>query len=90
MLYCQLLARKGVVLIVSVGFQLNSQLPEDIEWHFIGNLQSNKVKPLLGKFLFCFLDQLSTLLFYEMRHLVVFVQLVFLISRRWKVLMIRR
>ncbi|KAF7811197.1 proline synthase co-transcribed bacterial-like protein [Senna tora] len=24
------------------------QLPEDIKWHFIGNLQSNKVKPLLG------------------------------------------
>ncbi|KAH9604643.1 hypothetical protein KSS87_014911 [Heliosperma pusillum] len=24
------------------------QLPEDIEWHFIGNLQSNKVKPLLN------------------------------------------
>lgn len=24
------------------------QLPEDIEWHFIGNLQSNKVKPLLS------------------------------------------
>ncbi|KAL6990746.1 hypothetical protein U1Q18_008867 [Sarracenia purpurea var. burkii] len=23
------------------------QLPGDIEWHFIGNLQSNKVKPLL-------------------------------------------
>ncbi|KAJ0017859.1 hypothetical protein Pint_09839 [Pistacia integerrima] len=23
------------------------QLPEDIEWHFIGNLQSNKVKALL-------------------------------------------
>ncbi|XP_057497704.1 uncharacterized protein LOC130782418 [Actinidia eriantha] len=23
------------------------QLPSDIEWHFIGNLQSNKVKPLL-------------------------------------------
>ncbi|KAI3419278.1 Pyridoxal phosphate homeostasis protein (PLP homeostasis protein) [Psidium guajava] len=23
------------------------QLPEDIQWHFIGNLQSNKVKPLL-------------------------------------------
>ncbi|KAM7506284.1 hypothetical protein LguiB_005188 [Lonicera macranthoides] len=23
------------------------QLPQDIEWHFIGNLQSNKVKPLL-------------------------------------------
>ncbi|KAF3451752.1 hypothetical protein FNV43_RR07848 [Rhamnella rubrinervis] len=23
------------------------QLPEDVEWHFIGNLQSNKVKPLL-------------------------------------------
>lgn len=24
------------------------QLPADIEWHFIGNLQSNKVKALLG------------------------------------------
>ncbi|CAA0837212.1 Predicted pyridoxal phosphate-dependent enzyme-YBL036C type [Striga hermonthica] len=24
------------------------QLPEDIEWHFIGNLQSNKVKTLLS------------------------------------------
>ncbi|KAJ4768181.1 hypothetical protein LUZ62_078556 [Rhynchospora pubera] len=24
------------------------QLPEDIEWHFIGNLQSNKVKQLLS------------------------------------------
>lgn len=24
------------------------QLPEDIEWHFIGNLQSNKVKALLS------------------------------------------
>ncbi|OAY25887.1 pyridoxal phosphate homeostasis protein [Manihot esculenta] len=24
------------------------QLPEDIEWHFIGNLQSNKAKPLLA------------------------------------------
>ena len=24
------------------------QLPEDIRWHFIGHLQSNKVKPLLG------------------------------------------
>lgn len=24
------------------------QLPEDIEWHFIGHLQSNKVKPLLS------------------------------------------
>ncbi|KAF9588209.1 hypothetical protein IFM89_008279 [Coptis chinensis] len=23
------------------------QLPDDMEWHFIGNLQSNKVKPLL-------------------------------------------
>ncbi|CAI9086823.1 OLC1v1020739C1 [Oldenlandia corymbosa var. corymbosa] len=27
--------------------QKSPQLPEDIEWHFIGNLQSNKVKPLL-------------------------------------------
>ncbi|EPS65800.1 hypothetical protein M569_08977, partial [Genlisea aurea] len=24
------------------------QLPEDIEWHFIGHLQSNKVKTLLS------------------------------------------
>ncbi|XP_018857393.2 pyridoxal phosphate homeostasis protein-like [Juglans regia] len=24
------------------------QLPDDIEWHFIGNLQSNKAKPLLA------------------------------------------
>ncbi|CAN1165712.1 Pyridoxal phosphate homeostasis protein [Linum perenne] len=24
------------------------QLPADVEWHFIGNLQSNKVKPLLA------------------------------------------
>jgi uncharacterized pyridoxal phosphate-containing UPF0001 family protein len=24
------------------------QLPEDVRWHFIGHLQSNKVKPLLG------------------------------------------
>lgn len=24
------------------------QLPDDIEWHFIGHLQSNKVKTLLG------------------------------------------
>ncbi|KAI4298728.1 hypothetical protein L6164_032252 [Bauhinia variegata] len=24
------------------------QLPDDIKWHFIGNLQSNKVKPLLA------------------------------------------
>ncbi|TKY72187.1 Proline synthase co-transcribed bacterial-like protein [Spatholobus suberectus] len=25
-----------------------SQLPDDIHWHFIGNLQSNKVKPLIA------------------------------------------
>lgn len=25
------------------------QLPEDIEWHFIGHLQTNKVKQLVGK-----------------------------------------
>ena len=25
------------------------QLPEDIEWHFIGHLQTNKVKQLIGK-----------------------------------------
>ncbi|KAL0362849.1 UNVERIFIED_CONTAM: Pyridoxal phosphate homeostasis protein [Sesamum calycinum] len=29
------------------GHRLFRQLPEDIEWHFIGHLQSNKVKPLL-------------------------------------------
>ncbi|KAF4360887.1 hypothetical protein F8388_020040 [Cannabis sativa] len=28
------------------------QLPDDIEWHFIGHLQSNKVKSLLGLFSF--------------------------------------
>ncbi|GMP65358.1 hypothetical protein CsSME_00026184 [Camellia sinensis var. sinensis] len=28
------------------------QLPEDIEWHFVGHLQSNKVKSLLGVDLF--------------------------------------
>lgn len=27
------------------------QLPEDIEWHFIGNLQSNKARALLGWYL---------------------------------------
>ncbi|CAN6870323.1 unnamed protein product, partial [Brassica oleracea] len=26
---------------------LKLKLPGDIEWHFIGNLQSNNVKPLL-------------------------------------------
>lgn len=26
-----------------------SQLPRDIEWHFIGHLQTNKVKQLIGK-----------------------------------------
>lgn len=25
------------------------QLPSDIKWHFIGHLQTNKVKPLIGK-----------------------------------------
>lgn len=35
-------------------FLINSslpQLPADIEWHFIGHLQSNKVKSLLGNLL---------------------------------------
>ena len=34
------------------------QLPEDIEWHFIGNLQSNKARALLGLYycLFFFLE----------------------------------
>ncbi|XP_020591955.1 proline synthase co-transcribed bacterial homolog protein-like isoform X2 [Phalaenopsis equestris] len=32
-----------------IGLGKNSnRLPADIEWHFIGNLQSNKVKALLG------------------------------------------
>lgn len=26
-----------------------AQLPSDIEWHFIGHLQTNKVRPLIGK-----------------------------------------
>lgn len=25
------------------------ELPEDIQWHFIGHLQTNKVKPLIGR-----------------------------------------
>ncbi|KAG2291271.1 hypothetical protein Bca52824_037940 [Brassica carinata] len=29
------------------GISHQPELPEDIKWHFIGNLQSNKVKPLL-------------------------------------------
>ena len=29
-------------------FTLIVQLPEDIEWHFVGHLQSNKAKTLLG------------------------------------------
>ncbi|KAK4360913.1 hypothetical protein RND71_019865 [Anisodus tanguticus] len=33
-----------VFILLSLG---ELQLPDDIEWHFIGNLQSNKVKPLL-------------------------------------------
>ncbi|XP_039023726.1 pyridoxal phosphate homeostasis protein-like [Hibiscus syriacus] len=31
------------------------QLSDDIEWHFIGNLQSNKLKPLIGKQSYVFL-----------------------------------
>lgn len=29
--------------------QKESELPSDIRWHFIGHLQSNKVRPLIGK-----------------------------------------
>ena len=29
-------------------FTLIVQLPEDIDWHFVGHLQSNKAKTLLG------------------------------------------
>lgn len=38
-----------VFILLSFG---ELQLPDDIEWHFIGNLQSNKVKPLLSMFSF--------------------------------------
>nr|VDD49129.1 unnamed protein product [Brassica oleracea] len=31
----------------TLGISHQPELPEDIKWHFIGNLQSNKVKPLL-------------------------------------------
>lgn len=26
------------------------QMPKDVQWHFIGHLQSNKVKAVLGKY----------------------------------------
>ena len=29
--------------------QKEKELPKDISWHFIGHLQTNKVKPLIGK-----------------------------------------
>lgn len=32
------------------------QLPKDVSWHFIGHLQSNKAKSLIGKVLFDFHD----------------------------------
>lgn len=39
-----------------IFFTFDLQLPEDIEWHFIGNLQSNKAKALLCMHLFfCFI-----------------------------------
>lgn len=34
------------------GFWAWLQLPQDIDWHFIGHLQSNKVKTLLGMLFF--------------------------------------
>lgn len=34
-------------------------LPDDIQWHFIGHLQSNKVKLLLGQQLVCSVQVLS-------------------------------
>lgn len=40
-LVCESCAEFGII-------KCNLQLPEDIEWHFIGHLQSNKVKALLG------------------------------------------
>jgi PLP dependent protein len=30
-----------------VGKNRANQLPEDIKWHFIGHLQSNKIKKIL-------------------------------------------
>lgn len=35
-------------LFYKITFTLLLQLPADIEWHFIGHLQTNKVKLLLG------------------------------------------
>jgi len=35
------------------------QLPQDVEWHFIGHLQSNKVKTLLGNF--CYFPSMLSL-----------------------------
>lgn len=36
------------LLIDSALFSCLMQLPEDIRWHFVGHLQSNKVKSLVG------------------------------------------
>jgi pyridoxal phosphate enzyme (YggS family) len=45
------------------------QMPDDVRWHFIGHLQTNKVKPLIGRValiesvdserLLCLIDRLS-------------------------------
>ncbi|OIT06608.1 hypothetical protein A4A49_12332 [Nicotiana attenuata] len=35
------------------------ELPEDIEWHYIGHLQSNKVKQLLSTSLFKYMCEFS-------------------------------
>jgi len=42
------------IMLMSKQVFFSLQLPEDIEWHFIGNLQSNKARALLGSYYFCY------------------------------------
>ena len=50
----------AVFLLLQEILEKAPQLPDDISWHFIGHLQSNKAKTLVGKILevsnsmFCF------------------------------------
>ncbi|KAF2544459.1 hypothetical protein F2Q68_00029667 [Brassica cretica] len=50
-MFCLLLGLSGEIINLRLrqahGISHQPELPEDIKWHFIGNLQSNKVKPLL-------------------------------------------
>lgn len=49
------------------------QLPEDIRWHFIGHLQSNKVKPLLGS-MHKYVTLVHTIGTRDSRHLIYSLQ----------------